>query len=125
MVTTLQDRALQATRDRAVAIYRWALDNPESFTAQKVPGYFRCKQEQRAYEMLTHRGLLKRVNFNRNLPHWRLDRVCDPEDCMAITAVVDPAFRGLTSYRVPLSVAENMGDSPNLRQYAVGGVRKW
>jgi hypothetical protein len=121
------DEAQRKIRDRAVAIYQWAFDNQslECFKAQMVEGYCKGKTEQMAFEMLTIRGLLRRTKAGASVPWWTLNRVCDPSQCLAIATESPAPFRGVTAYRVPPSVAESMGASPDLQQYAIGGVRKW
>lgn len=121
------DQAQRKISDRAIAIYQWAFDNQsvECFTASMVLGYVKGKTEQMAFEMLTVRGLLRRVKTGASVPWWAINRVCNPASCLDVTTDSPAPFRGVTVYKVPVDVAQQMGASPDLQKYAISGVTKW
>lgn len=102
---------------RTIEIYKWALTQEDSFKAREIPSWEESALNKDARKALIDRGLI--VVVNPNWPRsYKVGRVADLETCLDITETIDRAAK-VTRYRVAPSIAESMGASPNLKQYAI------
>jgi hypothetical protein len=118
-----QQQSDEKTQDRAKGIYKWALENKAAgkFKRRDLPGPNQNCMTERALEILVSRGLLHHSYDVHGVSHYALAMAVDPKQIIAI-APVNPAWRGVKMYRVPLGVAAEKGGASDLQKYAIGEI---
>lgn len=109
-------------RKRAKEIYAFALGHPGNFRQKEIP--HRKPYESEAMSLLIERGLIGYGCRSRNVVTYKVLRRVPVEDCLELNAAM-PSLKGCKVYKVPVGVAETMGASPQLEQYAISKVTQW